>query len=57
MAWRIFLYTVAILLWRRLRVRMRQDGTKIKELLRLRRVEIASVLAILLFETSNLLLR
>ncbi|TYD33898.1 hypothetical protein CEK63_13225 [Xanthomonas sontii] len=54
MAWRILLYALAILLWRRLRVRLRQACTSVEELARIRRVEIAGVLAVLLLEVSNL---
>ncbi|WP_372156741.1 hypothetical protein ACCP96_13270 [Xanthomonas campestris pv. fici] len=54
MAWRIVLYAVAIVLWRRLRVRLQQAGTGIEELARIRRVEIAAMLAVLVLEASNL---
>ncbi|OQP70617.1 hypothetical protein IB69_018150 [Xanthomonas citri] len=54
MAWRIFLYTVAILLWRRLRIRLQQAGTGVEELDRIRRVEVVAVLAVLLLEAGNL---
>nr|WP_244665536.1 hypothetical protein [Xanthomonas phaseoli] len=53
MAWRIFLYTVAILLWRRLRVRLQQAGVGVEELARVCRMEVAAVLAVLFFELSN----
>lgn len=54
LAWRILLYTVAILFWRRLGVRLQQAGAGVEELARIRRVEIAAVLAVLLLEASNL---
>ncbi|MDA8520380.1 hypothetical protein [Acidovorax sp. NCPPB 4044] len=54
MVWRIFLYTVAILMWRRLRIRLQRAGTGVEELGRIRRVEVAAVLAALLLEAGNL---
>ncbi len=54
MAWRIILYLVAIVLWRRLRVRLQQAGTGVDAVARVRRVEIAAVLAVLLLEASKL---
>ncbi|MDA8454269.1 hypothetical protein M4R22_05800 [Acidovorax sp. GBBC 3334] len=57
LTWRMALYAAAAGSWWRLRKRMRQNDTHAEEAPRLLRVEVASILAILLLETSNLLLR
>nr|WP_255626199.1 hypothetical protein [Xanthomonas sp. NCPPB 1067] len=53
-AWRLVLYGATAWGWRRLRIRNHQNAKNIDDLARIRRVEVATVLAVLLLEASNL---
>ncbi|GKT24398.1 hypothetical protein [Acidovorax sp. SUPP3334] len=53
-AWRLVLYGATAWGWRRLRICHHQNGKNSDELARIRRVEVATMLAVLLLEASNL---